>query len=142
MLATPMPVAHRETEAALPLARAPEALERLLRAIERDDLRVNFPVEIRFVRGDGGWLSPACGADTCQIGAYMSEAPGIDRYFAAFWREMRALGARPHWGKELDHTAEEVRALYPLADKFLALRDELDPARRFGNPFLEQTLGP
>src|SRR5262249_43616844 len=142
MLATPMPVVHRETEAALPLGRAGEAFERVRDAIDREDLRVNFPIEIRFVRGDAGWLSSAHGGDTCQIGAYMREAPGIARYFGAFWREMRALGARPHWGKELDHTAAEVRALYPLAEKFLALRDELDPSRVFANAFLERTLGP
>ena len=86
-------------------------------------------------------MSPAYGVDTCQIGAYVAEAPDADRYFAGFWREMRALGARPHWGKELDHTALEIRALYPLADRFLSLRDELDPDGVFATPFQRGTLG-
>jgi FAD/FMN-containing dehydrogenase len=54
---------------------------------------------------------------------------------------MRALGARPHWGKELDHTADELRVLYPRFDAFLALRDELDPTRVLGGAFHDRILG-
>lgn len=142
MLSTPMPARHRETEAALPLARAGEAFDRVVRLIERAHRDVDFIVEVRFVRGDDAWMSPAHGGDTCQLGAYMTDGPGCDGYFAAFWRELRALGARPHWGKELDHTAAEVRARFPLADRFLALRDELDPDRVFAGPFHARILGP
>ncbi|MEO8551370.1 MAG: D-arabinono-1,4-lactone oxidase [Kofleriaceae bacterium] len=139
ILSTPMPFRHRETEAALPLARAGEAVARLVRMIETR-FRVNFPMELRFVRGDRAWLSPAYGADTCQIGAYCQGA-GSAGYFAAFWRELRALGARPHWGKELDHTADEIRALWPELPKFLALRDQLDPERVFASEFHTRVLG-
>lgn len=138
VLSTPMPFRHRETEAALPLARAGEAVARLARMIETK-FRINFPMELRFVRGDRAWLSPAHGADTCQIGAY--HQGNADRYFAAFWREMRAVGARPHWGKELDHTADEVRALWPELPKFIALRDQLDPERVFASAFHTRVLG-
>lgn len=140
MLSTPMPFRHRETECAVPMTRAGEAVERTLHAFERDKLVVNFPLEIRFVRGDQAWMSPAYGADTCQIGAYCW-GPRAPAYFAAFWREMRALDARPHWGKELDHTDEEVRALWPRAKEFCALRDELDPDRVFASEFHTRTLG-
>jgi L-gulonolactone oxidase len=141
MLSTPMPFRHRETEAALPLTRAGEAVERLAHAIAGGDFRINFPMEIRFVKGDRAWLSPAYGADTCQIGAYC-QGPAATPYFAAFWREMRALAARPHWGKELDHHSDDVRVLWPEARKFLALRDELDPERRFTSDFHARVLGP
>ena len=137
VLTTPYPVRHRETEAAMPLARASEALARIVRAVDRDKLRVGFPLEVRFVRGDDGWLSPAQGGDTCQIGAYAGEP--ADAYFAAFWREMR--GARPHWGKEIDHAAGELRPLYPRWAEFAALRDRLDPERRFDNAFTRRVLG-
>jgi len=140
MLSTPNPARHRETEAAMPVERAGEALERVARRIERDRLVVNFPIEARFVRGDAGWLSPAYGADTCQLGAYCF-GPGTGAYFAAFWREMRELGARPHWGKELDHTAGEVRAAWPRTGEFVALRDRLDPDRVFASAFHTRVLG-
>jgi len=141
MLSTPMPFRHRETEAALPMAKAGAAIDRLARAVAGGDFKVNFPMEIRFVKGDRAWLSPAFGGDTCQIGAYC-QGPSATPYFAAFWREMRALGARPHWGKELDHTSDDVRGLWPEARKFIALRDELDPERRFASDFHTRVLGP
>ena len=141
MLQTPMPLRHRETEAALPLASAGEAFDRLARAIAGDAaLRINFPMELRFVPSDPAWLSPAQGVDTCQIGAYC-HGRSCDRYFALFWRELRALHARPHWGKELDHTADEIRALWPELGRFQALRDELDPERMFGSAFHAGTIG-
>jgi hypothetical protein len=83
-------------------------------------VRVNFPVEGRFVRGDDGRLSPAHG--------YADEVD-VDRTFAGFWRALAPLGARPHWGKELDHDAAALRPLYPAWARFTALREELDPAR-------------
>ncbi len=141
MLTTAMPVRHRETEAVIPLASAGEALDRLLRLIDSEAVRVNMIVELRFVRRDEGWMSPAEGGDVVQLGAYAGETLEVDRYFAAFWREMRELGARPHWGKETDHDAAEVNALWPLARRFGELRDELDPGRVFANAFLDRVLG-
>jgi L-gulonolactone oxidase len=59
MLSTPYPARHRETEAAIPLARAGEAFDRLVRVIERDRLTVNFIVEARFVPADPAWVRRA-----------------------------------------------------------------------------------
>jgi L-gulonolactone oxidase len=145
MLNTPMPMRHRETEAAVPLSVAPEAVRRVLALFRDGRPAVSFPLEIRFVRGDESWLSPASsqgwGADTCQIGAYTTEGPDCASYFSSFWGVMRAVGARPHWGKELDHTAAELRLLYPSYQRFSALRDELDPDRVFGGAFHRRILG-
>lgn len=141
MLSTPMPLRHRETEAAVPLARGGEAFDRVLALQRREGLLVNFPIEVRFVRGDAGWMSPAQGADTCQIGAYSTALRDTERFFAAFWRELRAMSARPHWGKEFDHRAEEIRARYPDFERFTALRRELDPAGTFASAFHARALG-
>ena len=140
LLNTPMPMRHRETEAAVPLAQAQEAYDRVVKLVVGERLAANFPLEIRFVRGDQGWLSPAYGGDACQIGAYTTDGPGRERYFAGFWECMAGLDARPHWGKELHHTARELAPLYPRFQDYLALRDELDPDRVFDNAFLRQVL--
>ena len=50
-------------------------------------------------------------------------------------------GGRPHWGKIHYQDAESLRGLYPRFDDFLAVRDRLDPERRFTNPYLERVLG-
>lgn len=141
MLNTPMPLRHREAEAALPLDAAPDALTEVLSLFRGGRPAVTFPLEIRFVRGDRGWLSPAYGVDTCQIGAYAVEGPDCSSYLQGFWAVMREHNARPHWGKEMDHGADDLRALYPRFDDFRALRDELDPDRVFGGAFHARVLG-
>jgi hypothetical protein len=35
-----------------------------------------------------------------------------------------------------------LRAVYPRFDDFLAVRDRLDPDRRFDNAYLRRVLGP
>jgi L-gulonolactone oxidase len=141
MLNTPMPLRHRETEAAVPMTAAAEALERVLDIFRDGRPAVNFPLEIRFVRGDDGWLSPAHGADTCQIGAYTTDGPDCSTYFDRFWAAMRPMNARPHWGKELDHDHEQLRALYPRFDDFTALRARWDPQRVFAGGAHRRLLG-
>jgi FAD/FMN-containing dehydrogenase len=54
---------------------------------------------------------------------------------------MRALDGRPHWGKLHTRTAADLRAAYPDFATFVALRERLDPERRFGNAYLERVLG-
>jgi FAD/FMN-containing dehydrogenase len=54
---------------------------------------------------------------------------------------MVGLGGRPHWGKLHTRTAEYLRPAYPAFDEVVALRDKLDPERRFGNAYLERVLG-
>jgi L-gulonolactone oxidase len=58
-------------EWAIPLEKAPEALERLDKFINSSELKVHFPVEIRFVDGDDVWMSPSYGRKTCYIGVIM-----------------------------------------------------------------------
>ncbi len=101
----------------------------------------NFPVEVRFVPADEAWLSPAEGADTCQLGVYATDGVGATRLFDELWDKLGRDRTRAHWGKELDHTAEQIAGLYPRLGDFRGLRDELDPDRVFGGPFLTQVLG-
>jgi L-gulono-1,4-lactone dehydrogenase len=141
MLTTPMPLRHRETEAAVPMAQAGSALKGAVDLFGHGRPAADFPLEIRFVRGDDMWMSPAQGADTCHIGAYTTDGPDCAEYFERFWRVMRPLGARPHWGKELDHGPAELRRLYPGFDRFLQLRDAVDPQRVFGSDVHTRLLG-
>lgn len=131
-----MPPRHQEIEYALPVALAAEALRRTRALIERQGLRVNFVVELRFVAKDDAWLSPDHGRDSCRLGAYMARAPGLGRYFATFEEEMLSLGGRPHWGKQFGAGPELLRAAYPFFDRFAELRRRLDPQGMFDNDFL------
>jgi L-gulonolactone oxidase len=139
MLNTPLPMRHRETESAVSLDRAGEVLGRVVDLLQRDAYGANFPLEVRFVARDDAWLSPAYGFDTCQIGAYATNGPRCDDFFAAFWEVVG--DARPHWGKELAHTASDLSRRYPRWAEFQALRDELDPDHLLSNAFTRRSLG-
>ena len=61
------------------------------------------------------------------------------------FREVEALmgrfGGRPHWGKHSFLAARELARRYPEWDRFTAIRDELDPDRRFQNDWTRRVLG-
>ena len=89
------------------------------------------------VAADELWLQPGVPAAT----AWPCTSPGSGTpqrwqpVVAALEDAPGALAARPHWGKVFHHAPRPER----LAD-FLALRDRLDPDRKFGNAFVERHL--
>lgn len=136
-----MPPSHREAEWAFAMPDAAVALGELQALIERRRLRINFPCEIRFVRRDEGWMSPAYGADVCHIGVYQAQSPDLDSYFDGASAIARQRSGRPHWGKEHDFTAAQIAAVYPRASDFLALCTQLDPSAVMENAYLARVLG-
>jgi FAD/FMN-containing dehydrogenase len=138
----PMPPRHRETELALPLDRAAQALRWCRDWIVGERARIGFITEVRFVRGDESWMSPAYGQDVCQFGVYAGWEPDASRFFEAFRAAGEAWGGRPHWGKELSVSPDEVTRWYPRAEAFRALALRLDPRGTFRNALLDRALGP
>lgn len=134
-------VRFREMEYAVPLAAVPEALREVRRLIERRGWRISFPVEVRAAAADENWLSTAHGRESGYLAVHRYVREDPTEYFAAVEQIMRDHGGRPHWGKMHTQTAETLRAVYPRFDDFLAVRDELDPERRFANPYLDRVLG-
>ncbi|MDQ0576031.1 D-arabinono-1,4-lactone oxidase [Agromyces albus] len=134
-------VRFREMEYAVPLEVVPEALREVRALIERRGWRISFPIEVRAAASDDNWLSTAYGRDTGYLAVhrYFREDPG--EYFAAVEQIMVGFGGRPHWGKLHSRTAAQLREVYPRFDDFLLVREELDPERRFANPYLERVLG-
>ena len=59
--------------------------------------------------------------------------PTIEEALAPF-------GVRPHWGKVFTMEGAAVRDAFPRMADFIALRDRVDPDRRFDNAFLERLL--
>lgn len=138
----PMPPRHRETELAFHVHEGGEVLRDLDGWLRRTGSVLDFLVEIRFVRSDDHWMSPAHGRDTCQFGPYATFSPDTDACFAWFHALGRERGARPHWGKAFHTTPAEIRALYPRAADFVALARRMDPDGLFRTPFLDSILGP
>jgi L-gulonolactone oxidase len=131
---------HQETEYAIARDRAAEAIDRTRQLIEAAPYRVNFPLEVRFVAADDIPMSPACGRESCYVGAYVSSLEWAPAYFADFQELMRDYDGRPHWGKTFDRSAAELRALYPAYDEFDQLRRRCDPAGVFRNRFTDRVF--
>lgn len=134
-------VRFTEMEYALPLEAVPSAFAEVRELIARRGWRVSFPIEVRAAAADENWLSTAYGRRTGYVAVhrYFRENPA--EYFGGVEEIMLAHGGRPHWGKMHTLRAAELRERYPRFEDFLAVRDELDPERRFGNPYLERVLG-
>jgi alditol oxidase len=92
--------------------------------------------EIRVVAADELWLSPMYRRDSVALHfTWIQDASRVAPVVAALEEALAPLAARPHWGKVFHHAWRPER----LAD-FLALRDRLDPDRKFGNAFVERHL--
>ncbi|WP_312032867.1 FAD-binding protein [Actinomadura latina] len=94
--------------------------------------------EIRTVRGDDLWLSPAHGRDSVTLHFTWHDDPeGVLPVVAELQDRLLPLGARPHWGKLSTTPAPEVIAGYECAPDFARLARELDPDGKFGNSFVD-----
>ena len=138
-----MPPRHRETEWALPLERASEALGGVRKIIEDRSFTVNFIVELRYVAGDALPLSPAFrpNGDLCYIGGYTGYGADAEPYMDAVEALALALDGRPHWGKRFGMSADALRGRYPGWADFAQTRAELDPTGTFASPFVRAVFG-
>jgi len=118
----PMPPKHRESEYAIPLEHTAAALLALRQMIEDNKLNVNFVVEVRFVKGDTYWLSPAYKRDSCYIGCYLYGDTRWKAYFELFEKLMQQFNGRPHWGKEFTPALHDFKLLYERWNDFLTLK--------------------
>lgn len=135
-------VRFREGEYFVPRDALVPALRELWRWVEEHDEPVSFPFEIRFVRSDDIWLSPAYERESAVVAFHQYHRMPHERWFSVCEDVLGAAGGRPHWGKMHRLDASALRPLYPRFDDALAVRDEVDPGRVFANPYLERVLGP
>ncbi|GGZ60362.1 FAD-linked oxidoreductase [Streptomyces subrutilus] len=138
---SPRRVRFVEMEYALPRENAVAALRELRALVDRSDLRISFPVEVRTAPADDITLSTASGRDTAYVAVHMYRGTPYRAYFTAAERIFTAHGGRPHWGKVHTRDAEYLARAYPRFGEFTALRDRLDPDRVFGNDYLRRVLG-
>jgi L-gulonolactone oxidase len=131
-----------EMEYSIPREHATAAVLAVSELIDEGDHRVSFPIEVRFVAADDIPLSMAGARDSCFVAVHMAAGVDYEPYFRGVEAIMDDFGGRPHWGKLHFQTAETLAPRYPEFDRFLAVRDRLDPDRRFTNAYLDRVLGP
>jgi FAD-linked oxidoreductase len=139
---SPRRVRFKEQEYAIPRESLAGVLTEIKALFARRDWRISFPIEVRVTPGDDPWLSTAYGRNSAYVAIHVFHASAHLDYFREVEAVMTAVGGRPHWGKMHTRSADQLRAAYPEFGAFVALRDKLDPERRFGNAYLDQVLGP
>ena len=138
---SPRRVRFKEQEYAIPREHLAEALTAVRDLFSRHTWRISFPIEVRIAPGDDVWLSTAYGRSTAYIAIHVFHTAPHEEYFREVEAVMTAVGGRPHWGKLHTRDAAYLRGAYPRFADFVTLRDQLDPDRRFANPYTEQVLG-
>ncbi len=141
VFASPRTVRFREMEYAVPRAAVPQVLTEIEAYLARSGEQIGFPVEVRFAAADDIWLSTAQGRDTGYVAVHQYHRREHDPYFRAVEAIAKDVAGRPHWGKLHYRDAASLGEAYEHFDEFVAVRDKLDPDRRFGNAYLEQVLG-
>jgi len=134
-------VRFREMEYAIPVASLRPAFEALRALIDRERWPLSFPIEVRVAAADDRWLSTAHGRDSAYLAVHRYWREDPTDYFTAVEELMQGFEGRPHWGKMHRLDAAMLRTRYPRFDDFVALRDRLDPDRRFHNAYLTRVLG-
>lgn len=138
---TPSRGEELQSEYLLPRHRAPEAFD-ALRTLAHRMAPLLQVCEIRTVAADRLWLSGAHDTDAVAFHfTWVLDSDAVYALLPAMEALLLPLGARPHWGKCFVAGAEDLAPLYPCWDDFAALRDHVDPDRKFGNRWLERVLG-
>lgn len=129
-------VRFMEMEYNLPIEKFESVFEELKVTIKKHNFQTLFPIEIRFVKGDDLWLSPAYQRDS----VYFAIHTYITEDYRPYFNEMQSIfkrhGGRPHWGKWHSLTHDDLAAVYPKWQDFHQIRSELDPKGLWLNPHL------
>lgn len=141
IFASPRIVRFYEMEHALPVEALVPALKEIRAMVDRKGYLLNFPVEVRFTKGDDVPLSTAYGRDSAYIAVHVYKGMECEPFFRDVEDILRAYDARPHWGKMHYRDAEELSKLYPRWDEFITLRNQLDPQRTFSNAYSDTVFG-
>jgi FAD/FMN-containing dehydrogenase len=138
---SPRRVRFVEMEYAIPRASAVDVVREVKATIEARGWRIPFPIEVRVAAPDDIPLSTAHGRDSAYVAVHLPAGADFGPYFRAVEAIAGQVQGRPHWGKLHFLGADVLRERYSEFDRFVALRDRLDPSRVFSNAYLSHVLG-
>jgi xylitol oxidase len=138
---TPSNGEELQSEYFVPREEALEAIARL-RRLAPSFAPLLFVSEVRTIAADELWLSGAHGRDTVALHfTWVRDEVAVRRAVRTIEEALVPLGARPHWGKVFEMDAGALAEAFPRLGDFAALRDRVDPQRKFGNAFVDRVLG-
>lgn len=130
-----------EMEYNLPVEKFKEVMLKIQSAISENHFKTLFPIEIRFVKGDSLWLSPAYQRDSVYFAVHTYIDEDYLPYFLCLENIFKEYSGRPHWGKWHSQTSAELKLLYPKFNDFLEIRKTYDSEGIFLNDHLKEIFG-
>ncbi len=131
-------------EYAIPMDKTQAFLMDLQQLVNDGKFQVQFPIEVRFVKQDNFWLSPAYQQDMCYVGTKSHLLPGQSRHYDAYFKAVSDLveqyNGRPHWGKQLYSSTDYLQQVFPKWKEFWTLIHILDPAGLCRNRWQENLM--
>ena len=130
-----------EMEYAVPAEHGPACFRELRARMQERHSDVLWPVEYRTVAADDAFLSNAHDRPTVTLSVHQDGTLPYREFFEdvepIFW----SYEGRPHWGKIHTLGAAQLCDLYPGWERFLAIRERLDPTGCFLNSHLREIFG-
>jgi alditol oxidase len=137
---TPSAGDELQSEYLVPIRHAVPAIDAIARLAERVAPLVQIS-EIRTVRHDDLWLSPAYGEDVVGLHfTWLPDQPAVTALLPRLEAALEPFGARPHWGKLFTVDADRIRDLYERLPDFVLLAERLDPRGAFRNDYLDRFI--
>jgi len=97
--------------------------------------------EIRSIKKDELWLSPAYGRDSIAIHfTWKADWENVSKLLPKIEARLKPFQVRPHWGKLFTLDQDYLRGQYERMDDFVSLMKNLDPSGKFINDFLQKNI--
>ena len=130
-----------EMEYSISLDSLVPALREVMHMVDDRGFRISFPVEVRCTGSDDIPFSTSTGRRSAYIAVHMFKGSEYGEYFSAVEAILRKYEGRPHWGKIHNLNANDISSLYPEYQRFIEVRNQLDPEGVFTNDYLRRVLG-
>ena len=130
-----------EMEYSISLEALVPALREVMQMVADRGFKISFPVEVRCTASDNIPLSTSTGRQSAYIAVHMFKGTEYAEYFSAVEAILRKYEGRPHWGKIHNLDASQISRLYPEYQRFIEVRNQLDPEGVFTNDYLRRVLG-
>jgi FAD-linked oxidoreductase len=130
-----------EMEYSISLDSLVPALREVMSMVEDRGFRISFPVEVRCTGSDDIPFSTSSGRRSAYIAVHMFKGSEYGEYFSAVEAILRKYEGRPHWGKIHNLNANDISSLYHEYQRFIEVRNQLDPEGVFTNDYLRRVLG-
>ena len=130
-----------EMEYSISLGAVEPAMTEIMHMIKQRDFKISFPIEVRCTGADDIPLSTSTGRQSAYIAVHMYQGCDFDDYFTAVEEILVKYEGRPHWGKIHYLDGTQLSSLYPEYQRFIEVRNQLDPEGVFTNDYLRRVLG-